>query len=448
MSQVGAVAPEAGTRKGEGRGEELPVVVIGAGPVGLVAAAHLADRGVPFLLLESGLGVGTHLRDWGHVRLFTPWEYLVEPVSLRLLEATGWTPPDPARHPTGDELVESFLIPLSRVPAIARSLQTDQRVVRISRSAPEGGFLVEVEGTRGSLQVRARGVLDASGTWATPNPVGGAGQVLEGEDHPAIERGIPQVNGAQGQRFMGARVAVVGSGHSALHLLRELTGPAHRKAGTRVSWILRRGAGGGVYGGGEADGLPARGAMGRDVRAAVEAGWIQVADHFRTDRIVGRGPLELEAPGPNGARRRAGPFDRILVATGFHPDPRLTSGLELALDPVLEAPLGLAPMIDPAQHACGSVAPHGWQELAHPEPGYFALGARSYGRAPTFLLRTGYEQARSVVAHVAGDAEAARTRAWELPATGVCVTDRVEEPAVVGAAAPVSPCCGGCGCDA
>jgi hypothetical protein len=118
----------------------------------------------------------------------------------------------------------------------------------------------------------------------------------------------------------------------------------------------------------------------------------------------------------------------------------------LGLDPSVEAPTALAPLIDPNVHSCGSVPPHGEAELRHPEAGFYVVGMKSYGRAPTFLMLTGYEQVRSVVAAIAGDMEAARNVELVLPETGVCSTD-LDEPACCGseptAAAPTeSACCG------
>ena len=118
-----------------------------------------------------------------------------------------------------------------------------------------------------------------------------------------------------------------------------------------------------------------------------------------------------------------GPVDRIIVATGLRPDLAMTRELRLDLDPWLESPRALAPMIDPNLHSCGTVPPHGYKALAHPEPGYFAVGIKSYGRAPTFLMATGYEQVRSVAAHLAGDEAAANEVRLVLPETGVCTTD-------------------------
>ena len=128
--------------------------------------------------------------------------------------------------------------------------------------------------------------------------------------------------------------------------------------------------------------------------------------------------------------------DRIVVATGFRPDLSFLGELRIALDPAVEAPPALAPLIDPNLHSCGTVPPHGIAELSHPEPGFTIVGSKSYGRAPTFLMATGYEQVRSVVADIAGDHEAARDVRLVLPETGVCNSDPLPQAAASG-------CCGG-----
>jgi len=129
--------------------------------------------------------------------------------------------------------------------------------------------------------------------------------------------------------------------------------------------------------------------------------------------------------------------DELIVATGFRPDMGFLSELRLRLDPAIEAPVALAPLIDPNEHSCGTVRPHGARELAQDEPGLYLAGMKSYGRAPTFLMITGYEQVRSIAADIAGDKEAAERVELELPETGVCTGGGVEG----GAAA--SGCCGG-----
>ena len=142
---------------------------------------------------------------------------------------------------------------------------------------------------------------------------------------------------------------------------------------------------------------------------------------FRTARVdpaldaVPDGRIVLESV--NG--QRLDPVDEVVVATGFRPDLSFLSEVRLDLDPVLQAPRTLAPLIDPNVHSCGTVYPHGATELAQPEPGVYLVGMKSYGRAPTFLALTGYEQVRSVAA-LAGDREAADRVELVLPETGVC----------------------------
>jgi hypothetical protein len=104
----------------------------------------------------------------------------------------------------------------------------------------------------------------------------------------------------------------------------------------------------------------------------------------------------------------------------------------------------LGPLIDPEFHSCGTVPPHGAALLAHPDEDFYIVGMKSYGRAPTFLLATGYEQVRSVAAALAGDQEAADTVQLELPETGVCSSDAgtsCDVPAAAAFTASESPCC-------
>ena len=184
--------------------------------------------------------------------------------------------------------------------------------------------------------------------------------------------------------------------------------------------MLRRGTVADTFGGGIADELPQRGALGQRARQAVDAGLVELVTGFRVDQIE-------QADGDSGRvvvvaedGRALPPADRVVVLTGFRPDLSFLSELRLELDPVLQAPVRLAPEIDPNLHSCGSVSPHGAAELAHPEPGLYLVGMKSYGRAPTFLAMTGYEQVRSVAAELAGDHEAAARVELTLPDTGVC----------------------------
>ena len=412
--------------------QSLPIAVIGAGPVGLVAAAHLESRGETPLVLEAGAAVGSSIREWGHVRLFSPWKYLVEPLTRGLLESVGWQAPNGELLPTGNELVTTFLEPLAAHPRLAPHIRLGHRVLSVSRRGMDkvktagrdrAPFELVVRTPAGTTdRILARAVIDASGTWREPNPLGAGGIPAAGEAEHAgrIMYGIPDVRGRARDDYAGRRTAVFGSGHSAFNALLDLAALAESAPGTEIVWVVRRDEVGLMFGGGRDDALEARGELGARLKALLSAGVLEFVTGFRTERIGGgAGPLAVMA---EDGRRIEG-LDRIIVATGSRPDLTLTRELRTRLDPWLEAPERLAPLIDPNMHSCGTVYPHGAAELAHPEQDFYVVGMKSYGRAPTFLLITGYEQVRSVACALTGDEEGARNVELVLPETGVCQTD-------------------------
>jgi cation diffusion facilitator CzcD-associated flavoprotein CzcO len=118
--------------------QDYPVVVIGAGPIGLAAASHLLARGIEPLVLEAGPAVGHSVSDWAHVRMFSPWGMNIDHASRRLLEADGWAPPDLNAYPTGAEIVSRYLAPLAATPALAPHIRTHANVVGVARHDPAG----------------------------------------------------------------------------------------------------------------------------------------------------------------------------------------------------------------------------------------------------------------------------------------------------------------------
>ena len=285
----------------------------------------------------------------------------------------------------------------------------------------------------------ARAVIDASGTWSTPNPVGASGLPAAGEAEfrDRIAYGIPDILGRDRGAYAGKATLVIGSGHSAGNALLELARLAETEPRTSIMWATRGADLARIFSGGDADQLPARGELGANVKELVDDGRVNLRTGFAVlalraedDRITVKGEAE-------GGARWIGPFDRIIAATGQRPDLDLTRELRLDLDPWLESTKALGPLIDPNLHSCGSAPPHGHRELAHPEPGFYTAGIKSYGRAPTFLLLTGYEQVRSVAAALAGDLAAANDVHLVLPETGVCTT----RPVIVGGES--AGCCGG-----
>ncbi|GAA1677882.1 flavoprotein [Citricoccus zhacaiensis] len=414
----------------------LPVVVIGAGPVGLAAAAHLLERGLTPLLLEAGAEVGASIRDWGHTHLFSPWQYNIDAAAERLLLAAGWTAPNLQGLPTGTQLVTQYLEPLATTTTLATYVRTDSRVIAVTRSGmdktrttgrAETPFLVRTQHSDGTMEdIQASAVIDAAGTWSTPNPLGQSGLPAPGEVEAVasgrITVALPDVTGRDRQTFAGRHVLVVGAGHSAANTLLELGSLAEDAPDTRISWAVRSADVSSVYGGEDRDELTARGALGTRLRHLVESGTIQVHTSFTiTGFSAAADHVDVLASTPAGDQTLA--VDVVVPATGFRPDLSILSELRLELDPAVDAPRQLGPLIDPEFHSCGSVAPHGEKMLAHPEPGFYIVGMKSYGRAPTFLMATGYEQVRSIAASLAGDQAAADNVELHLPETGVCSTD-------------------------
>ena len=425
----------------------FPVAVIGAGPVGLSAAAQLLSRDIEPLIFEAGESVGASVREWGHVRVFSPWEFNVDPAAEQLLVAAGWNAPPADGYPTGDEIVSRYLEPLAALPPIAERLRLGARVVAVTKQGidklrdagrEEAPFELLVEENGTERRYLASAVIDASGTWTKPNPLGAGGLLALGERAYAarIAYGIPDVLGAERARYAGRRVLVVGSGHSAFNAILDLVALRDSEPATEIAWAIRGDAPGRKYGGGGDDHLPARGALGSAVRDLVADGSVELISGFQTREVLTVGGRLVVADGA-----RIVTADEVIAATGFRPDLALLGELRLDLDDRVEAARALAPLIDPNVHSCGSVPPHGVDELSHPDPGVYMVGMKSYGRAPTFLLRTGYEQVRSIAAALAGDWETARRVELALPETGVCSGAAAPaDDAAVGAAA--AACCG------
>ena len=413
----------------------LPVAVIGAGPIGLAAAAHLIAKGETPIVFETGDSVGANIRRWGHVRLFSPWRELVDTASRTLLEAAGWVAPDPDRLPTGRELVAHYLEPLAALPAIADRLVLRTRVVSVTRQGMDkmkdagrgdAPFVVHFEADGGAEGfIRAKAVIDASGTYAMPNPLGASGIPAAGERALArhISYGIPNVLTTHRARYAGKRVLVVGSGHSAFNALLDLATLKAEEPGTQITWAIRRTDLRQLYGGQADDALPARGLLGTRLHNLVASEAIRMVAGFKVASL-------RETPGGIVVASEDGDVlaavDEIIATTGFRPDLTFLRELRLGLDPSLESPIVLAPLIDPNVHSCGTVYPHGAAELAHPEKDFYMVGMKSYGRAPTFLLLTGYEQVRSVVCAITGDLEGAAAVELVLPETGVCSSGLAE----------------------
>ncbi len=450
---------------------EKTVAIIGAGPVGLAAAAHALKRGLYPIVLEAGK-VGHSVRRWSHVRMFSPWSYNVDKAAEELLRKEGWNAPDPGHYPTGGELVEHYLEPLATRTPLEEHVRTDARVVSVSRAGfdkvrtagrEKAPFEIRYRNGKGPETLRADAVIDASGTWDSPNPGGitGVEAIGEVENAERIAYGMPDVLGEQRARYANRVVAVLGAGHSAIGTILDLARLKQAEPRTEIIWLLRGENPEKSFGGGASDKLSARGELGQLFSELVQGGGVRVESGFRLTHISATGE-KLRLGSGSACCGRHVIAGELIVATGFRPDLSALRELRLSLDPALECPPILAPLIDPNLHSCGTVRPHGAHELAQPEPGFYFAGMKSYGRAPTFLMVTGYEQVRSIVADIAGDKEAAERVELILPETGVCsrpLTSGAEAEGCCGGPAPaeVDACCRkdadakaagaeGCGC--
>ncbi len=409
----------------------LPVAIIGAGPIGLAAAANLVERGIDFVIYEAGDSIADSMRQWGHIRLFSPWMHLVDPASRRLLEAAGWVHPDEDGLPTGTELVEQYLAPLAALDSIASRIRTGVEVSAIAREGMDRTrtanrmttpFLLRLNVHGENTEVSARAVIDASGTYRSPNSLASSGLEPLGLSEVAdlVSHALPDVLGRDRIRFAGRHTTVVGAGHSAANTILNLATLAEAEPGTRITWVIRNASAVRVTTSAD-DELEARASLGARVDALVASGVIEVLDRFEIVRLARLGDA-VRIVGSRAGELVDHDTDLVVNATGFRPDLDMLREVRLELDDIVEAPKRLAPLIDPNVHTCGTVEPHGFAELQQPENGFFLAGMKSYGRAPTFLLATGYEQVRSITAWLAGDMAAATNVELVLPATGVCST--------------------------
>ncbi|QEK39204.1 NAD(P)-binding domain-containing protein [Candidatus Nesciobacter abundans] len=422
------------------------IAVIGAGPVGISAAVHLKIRGLNPIVFEKGSSVGHAMKEWGHVRVFTPWKYVMDKEVVNLLGKTDWKHPDKEYIPTGNEIVEEYLYPASKIPELKNRIIYGAEVIAVSKSKSsksssnnrdEKSFTIHYKSENGSHYVtEVNGVIDASGTWGTPNPIGADGLPVIGEieNKEYISYGIPDILLKNRNLYEGKRVLVLGSGHSAINVVLDILSLKNKNLDTKLIWGLRNNKLDKLLGGGINDELPARGALGQAAKKAISEGSLDLMAPFEVKEIerkysrnrsgfngefIKREP-ELKVKSEFDGKKIVLTVDRIIVAAGFRPNLDMLRELRLDLDTIVEAPKTLAPMIDPNLHSCGTVKPHGVDELSHPDKNFFIVGMKAYGRAPTFLMLTGYEQVRSIADELAGNHEAAREVQLKLPETGVC----------------------------
>ncbi len=394
------------------------LAVIGAGPVGLEAAAAAMDAGFDVHVFERG-EVGAHTIAWGHVRMFTPWRMNVGPASGGRLAATGWAKPDAETCPTGRELTERYLAPLAGLDDLKPRIHAHSRVAHIGRrgllkgddpdSARRGEhpfrLMVRDAGGRENF-VHAFAVIDASGVYGQPNWAGDGGIPARGELYlaPQMSYHCDDVLDLRRDRYAGKTGLVIGSGASAATVVTNLAALADQVPGTAVTWVTRGGAER-LYVDdpdetlGELRALHARArgliagghpAVRHVGGAVIEALQYNSATHRYTATLV------------IGDRVQDEDSDQVIVNTGFGPDTSMYRELQVHESHVTRGPIALATSLSAAgSKGCTSAPALGADSLASPEPNFYVLGHKSYGRARDFLLETGYRQAADAVARLA-----------------------------------------------
>jgi hypothetical protein len=386
------------------------IAILGAGPTGLEAALAAAEAGQPFALYEVAPTVAGNVRAWGHVRLFTPWEMNVSPRMRRHLEAAGREVPGGSECPTGHELAEELFEPLAALPEIAPNFRLGTRVLGIGRegllkheeiaTAERGRHpfrILLADGSGREWTETADVVIDATGTWGHPNSLGDSGIPAPGERSLAgeIRRDIPDLP-AEREDWAGRTVLLAGAGHSAQMAVRALAELAREAPGTRVVWALRNPEP--AWGTHEGDPLPPR--AGLAAAAAELAGGAFPAVETRRGTVVEEiakpdGRFEVVLRNGTGSEKIA--VDRVLSLTGAVGDSSLYRQLQVHECYATCGPMKLsAALLGAGGGDCLAQITHGADTLTNPEPGFFILGAKSYGRNNTFLMRIGWEQVGEV----------------------------------------------------
>jgi len=400
--------------------ETKHVAVLGAGPVGLEAALALAEAGYPFTLYEAATEVAGNVAEWGHVRVFTPWEMNVSPRARRALIAARKAVPEGSDCPTGEELRERLLIPLAELPQIAPHLALGTRVLAVGR---EGLLKHEEIGSRERgqrpfrLLLRRQGheevahadvVLDCTGSYTVPNPLGDGGIPAPGETDLAwaIHYRLPNLEG-EAAEWAGKTILLVGAGHSGQTAARDLADLAEDHPGTRIIWALRSATP--FRGETEEDPLPERAQLHRRAQqlAAGSSGAVEIRHGVAIESLAQRGHgkrIDVTLRHQDGSKE-AVTVDRILALTGSVGDHTLYRQLQVHECYATSGPMKLAAALLAAGAEggdCLTQASHGADTLKNPEPGFYILGSKSYGRNNTFLMRVGWEQVDEVMGLLAG----------------------------------------------
>lgn len=398
------------------------LAIVGAGPIGLEAAAAALERGFDVHVFERG-EVGAHPIAWGHVRMFTPWRMNLGPHGAERLRESGWKKPDPDQYPTGLEYADQYLKPLSGLPLFEKRLHQHAQVVHMARRGLFKGdrvgdprrrdhpfrLMMRDPGGRENF-LHAFAVIDASGVYGQPNWAGDGGIPARSELYlaPQMSYHVDDVLDLRRARYAGKRTLVIGGGASGATVITDLARLAGEAPGTSAAWATRKTLDGlcPAIGG---DPLPERQALFERARslargehpAITHLGGVRV-EGFEFNSATHRYRVSLAT----GEQVRLEEVDQVVVNTGFGPDDSLYRELQVHECYATRAPMKLAAALQESGAAdCLEVPAFGADLLANPEPDFYILGHKSYGRSSHFLLETGFRQVAEVVEKLARELE-------------------------------------------
>jgi thioredoxin reductase len=403
--------------------ERRRVAILGAGPVGIEAAHRAVRLGFDTLVLEAG-NVAQHLRSFGHVRLFTPWSMLTSPLGLEILGGDFRAADD--RCPTAAEYASAYVLPLAEGLRDRAAIVCGERVVAISRASTRKAallgqparasqpFRILTESAGGAERVHeADVVLDCTGTYSCPNALGDGGIAAPGERRFAdrISYTLDDVRGADRARYAGQRILLVGAGYSAMTEAVALAALQRESPATRVTWVIDAAE---IPPPIENDPLASRAALHRAARQVVARSnpTLTFVSNATVERIAAaddalRVRLRVRAAGERATREVD--VDRVLACVGFGPDNSIYRELQVHECYASRGPMKLAAALLGASGAGGDCLSAGTglgpDLLASPEPAFFILGSKSYGRRNDFLLQRGFEQVRDVFVLLSGARE-------------------------------------------
>jgi thioredoxin reductase len=405
--------------------EPLPrIAVLGAGPIGLEAALYARYLGYPVNVYERGEVAASVLR-WGHVRLFSPFGMNRSTLGRAALAAQG----DGCQPPADDavlsarEWAERYLLPLSRSDLLAECISERTEVLAVARRGalktelvndPRRGespfVLLLARGEGDERTAEADVVIDATGVYGCHNWLGSGGLPAVGEREAGrhIEYGLPDVLGTDRDRYAGRHTLLVGAGYSAATTAVALAELAREAPGTRLTWITRRLGENGVPGPIRQvpnDRLPARDRLARAANEIAAAGaspitWLPGSSVAAVAWDDGGRQFRVRL---EGASERTLECDQLVANVGYRPDARLHAELHVHECYASGAPMKLAAarLARPSAD-CLDQKPSGGEALKTPEPNYYILGAKSFGRDSSFLVSLGLEQVREAFSLIHG----------------------------------------------